>query len=255
MPAPALLNTRKFGGYAGTRVGEAQNPGPATHERDGTAPEQPEATHRRINEAGDSVPSSQDSVTIAVQNLCLLDSPASSAALPAPPPPTTGNSGRQPRPKQQPREPRENLRSAQCRAVADACMASTAGGLMRRMGQKHGGQVLLSDSVGQLRWLNRQVCVFCGTIRSQRCRRCNSCGFDTPLRELRVGDTFQDRVGIRTQWQAVRQPVSTFLITRSQCPRRTTGRQPASEVSHPRRRPNYGAKQASPRCPTSNSRQ
>ena len=64
---------------------------------------------------------------------------------------------------------------------------------MRRVGQKHGGQVLLSDSVGQLRWLNRQVCVFCGTIRSQRCRWCNSCGFDTPLRELRVEDTFQDR--------------------------------------------------------------
>ena len=44
--------------------------------------------------------------------------------------------------------------------------------------------------VGQLRWLNRQACVFCGTVRSQRC---NSCGSDTPLRELRVGDTFQNR--------------------------------------------------------------
>ena len=46
---------------------------------------------------------------------------------------------------------------------------------------------------GQLRWLNRQACVHCGTVRSHRCRRCNSCGFDAPLRELRVGDTFQDR--------------------------------------------------------------
>ena len=34
----------------------------------------------------------------------------------------------------------------------------------------------------------RPVCIV-----AQRCRRCNSCGFDTPLRELRVGDTFQDR--------------------------------------------------------------
>ena len=51
-PAPALLNTRKFGGYAGTRVGEAQNPGPATHAREWTVTEQPNATHRRINEAG-----------------------------------------------------------------------------------------------------------------------------------------------------------------------------------------------------------
>ena len=30
-------------------------------------------------------------------------------------------------------------------------------------------------------------------LRSQRCRRCNHCGSDTTLRELRVGDTFQDR--------------------------------------------------------------
>ena len=103
-----------------------------------------------------------------------------------------GNSRRPPRPKQQPREPREYLRCARCGPVADAHSASTDGGLMQHMGQKHGGQVLLEDSVGQLRWLNRQACVYCGTIRSQRCRRCNSCGIDTPLRELRVGDTFQD---------------------------------------------------------------
>ena len=150
----------------------------------------PNATHRRINEAGDSVPSSQDSVTKAVQNLCISDSPAASAALPAPPPPTMGNSRRQPRPKQQ---PREYLRCAQCGPVADAHLASTDGGLMQHMGQKHGGQTLLEDTVGQLRWLNRQACVHCSTIWSQRCRRCKSCGFDTPLRELHVGDTFQDR--------------------------------------------------------------
>ena len=64
---------------------------------------------------------------------------------------------------------------------------------MQHMGHKHGGQQLLPDSVGQLRWLDRAACVACGTIRSQRCRRCNLCGRDTPLRELRVGDTFQDR--------------------------------------------------------------
>ena len=61
------------------------------------------------------------------------------------------------------------------------------------MGQKHGGQLLLADSVGQLLWLDRAACVYCGTIRSQRCRRCNFCGSDTLLRDLRVGDTFQDR--------------------------------------------------------------
>ena len=68
-PVPASENTRKFGLYTGTRVGEAQNPGPATHERDWTVAEQHDATHRQINEAGDSVPSGQDSVTRAVQNL------------------------------------------------------------------------------------------------------------------------------------------------------------------------------------------
>ena len=89
----ALLNAQGRGGYAGIRVGEAQNPGHATHERDWTMTEQP-GTHRRINEAGDSVPSSQDSVTRAVQNLHISGSPAASVAPPAPPPPTMENSRR-----------------------------------------------------------------------------------------------------------------------------------------------------------------
>ena len=41
VPVPPLLNTREHDGYAGTRVGEAQNPGPATH-RDWTVQEQPQ---------------------------------------------------------------------------------------------------------------------------------------------------------------------------------------------------------------------
>ena len=97
---------------------------------------------------------------------------------------------RPPKPKQM---PREYIRCVQCGPIADAHSASTGGGLLVHVGQKHGGQTLLEESVGQLRWLNRQACVHCGTIRSQRCRRCISCGFDTPLHELRVGDTFQDR--------------------------------------------------------------
>ena len=87
-PAWVQLNAQDLGEYAGIRVGEAQNPGPATHERGWTVAEQIDATHRRINEAGDSVPSSLDSVTRAVQNLRISDSPAAPAALPAPPPPT-----------------------------------------------------------------------------------------------------------------------------------------------------------------------
>ena len=43
--ARALLNTQGRGRYTGIPVGEAQNPGPATHERDWTVAEQPDATH------------------------------------------------------------------------------------------------------------------------------------------------------------------------------------------------------------------
>ena len=60
--SPALAPLSDFAhGCAGVRFGEARNPGPATHDRDRTA-EQRNARHRRINEAGDSVPGSQDSL-------------------------------------------------------------------------------------------------------------------------------------------------------------------------------------------------
>ena len=123
-PAPALLNTREYGGYAGIRVGEAQNPGPATHDRDWTVTEQPNAAHRRINEAGDSVPSSQDSVTRGVRKLRISGSPAAPAALPAPPPSINRNSGR---PRQSTKQPREYLRCEQCGPDPAAHMASTDG--------------------------------------------------------------------------------------------------------------------------------
>ena len=61
------------------------------------------------------------------------------------------------------------------------------------MGQKHGGQRLLSESIGQLRHLDLGAYVICGAIRSRRCNWCSFCNSNTPLRELRVGDTFQDR--------------------------------------------------------------
>ena len=60
------------------------------------------------------------------------------------------------------------------------------------MGQKHGGQTLLEDSVGQLRWLNRQACTLVQSDRSG-VARATPAGLITPLRELRVGDAFKDR--------------------------------------------------------------
>ena len=50
-PALAPLNDLAHGGYAGVRLGEARNPGPATHERDRAAEER-NARQRRVNEAG-----------------------------------------------------------------------------------------------------------------------------------------------------------------------------------------------------------
>ena len=83
-PALALLDDRSHGGYAGVRLGEAQNLGSATHDKDRAAAEQRNASLRRISEAGDSVPSSQDSVTRGVQNLKISVTPATQTALPAP---------------------------------------------------------------------------------------------------------------------------------------------------------------------------
>ena len=171
----------------------------------------PNAVYRRINEAGHSVPSSQDSVTRCVQNLRVSDSPAAPAALPASPPSTIRNSRKPPRPKLQ---PWKFLRCAQCGPDPAAHMTSTDGGLVQLVGQKHGGQLLLADSVGQLRWLSRAACVACGTIRSQRL---------SPMQLLRERNfalgtlsRIDDSTGIRTQRPAVRQPVSNSLTARSQ---------------------------------------
>ena len=56
---------------------------------DGPPPEQPNAAHRRINEAGHSVPSSHDLRDEGRSEPAYLGLPASPAALPAPPPSTT----------------------------------------------------------------------------------------------------------------------------------------------------------------------
>ena len=47
----ALLNNLGQGGYTGICAGEAQNPGPATHDRDWTVTTQPNAAHKQISSA------------------------------------------------------------------------------------------------------------------------------------------------------------------------------------------------------------
>ena len=179
----------------------------------------------RVNEAGDSVPSSQESVTRAIQNLRISDHPSGLHGLPAPPTPAVGNPRRQPRPKQQ---PREYLRCAQCGSDPAAHVASSDHGLMLRMGQEHGGQRLLSKSIGQLRHLDRGPCMVCGATRSRRCNRCSFCNSHTPLRELLVGDTFQDRRQPGHQDVARRGTSTDQQLLQSSQPvpsRRTSGRQ------------------------------
>ena len=92
-------------------------------------------------------------------------------------------------------QPKEYLRCAQCGPDPAAHRASTDGGLMQHMGQKHGGQQLLPDSVEQLRRLDRAA-VSDHNIATDA-------AFATAIRELRVGDTFKDRRQPRHQKAAL----------------------------------------------------
>ena len=92
--------------------------GPATHERDRAAQEHI-ARQRRIDEAGDSVPGSQDSGTQGVENLQLTDTPATHVTLPTPAPPPMPNSRR---PAQlRARQQHEYLRCAQEPQTTASC--------------------------------------------------------------------------------------------------------------------------------------
>ena len=133
---------------------------------------------------------SQDSITRGVQSLQISDTPAAQTALPAPAPPLMPNSRRlQARRKQQ---PRECLPCAQCGSNPSTFKAGSDHGLTLHVVQKSGVQQLLPESVGQLRPLDRAACIAFDTIGSRRRRRCTFCGSDTPLRDLLVGNTFQD---------------------------------------------------------------
>ena len=84
-PTLAPLNDFAHGGYAGVCLEETRNPEPATHERDRAAEER-NARQRPINEAGDSVLGSQDSLVRRFHNLHMADTTAAQTAPPAPMP-------------------------------------------------------------------------------------------------------------------------------------------------------------------------
>ena len=197
---PLLLNVTleepSHGGYAGVRVGEAQNLGPIAHERDRA--EERSACRTRINEAGDAVPGSQDSIHHARSSEFAADGYSGDGDAHRrdithtdPAPPSVPNSRRptQPRSRQQ----RDNLRCPRCGSDPEVCTGNTDRGLMMHVGQKHGAQQLSQECVAQLRQLDQAACVSCGTIRSRRCNRCNHCERDTATRDITVCDVFQDR--------------------------------------------------------------
>ena len=128
------------GGYAGVRLEKCRTQGqPNTKEI--TQKKNASARRTSINEAGDAVPGSQDSITRGVQNLQLADVPAAQPASPPKSVPTMCSVRRGP-----------------------ACLHRQ---FRQWMSEKHGGQTLTQVSVAQLRRLDRAACVTCGTIRSR----------------------------------------------------------------------------------------
>ena len=128
------------GGYAGVRLGEAQNPGPA--ERD-SAQNEPCPRRTRINEAGDADPGSQDFFTGGTHNPQLANIPAAQPDHADRPSVMTPNPRRPTR--QWPRHQRAFLRCAECGADPHAYVGGSDNGLMAHMGQKHGGQSLIQE--------------------------------------------------------------------------------------------------------------
>ena len=133
------------GGYAGVRLGEAQNPGPAAHERD--AADETCARQTRNNEAKkNAAPGSLDSMT---QNLQLTDIPAGQPTHTAAAPPQLPDSWRPT--QQRSRQQRDYFRCAQCGSDPEAYVGGSDSGLMGQVGHKHGGQPLPQESAAQLR--------------------------------------------------------------------------------------------------------
>ena len=162
---PAPLNDFVHGGYVWCTLGRStKTQVQAAHDRDRAA-EQRDARHRRINEARDSVPGSQDSLVRRVHNLQLGDTPEALTAPPAPAPVPMPNSRRlrQARPKQQ---PREYLRCAQCGPDPSAFRGALDHGLMLHMVQKHCEDNSSSKKAlhsAQQRNPDRAACVSCVT--------------------------------------------------------------------------------------------
>ena len=117
-------------------------------------------------------------------------------------------------------QPREYLRCAQCGSDPAPHVASSDHGLMLRMGQKHGGQRSLPESIGQLRHLDRGAWSVAAYGRGDATDAVSATAMhhfgnfglgETPFRT--VGS-----LGIRT-WLAEARPwINNCFRARSQCP-------------------------------------
>ena len=121
----------------------------ATHERDRTA-EDRIARQRRINEAGDPVPGSQDPLTRRAQTLQLSDTLATQTALPASAPLADAQLS----------ETCSDVGATAATGMLSLCSmcsrsrslrGATDHSFMLHMVQKHGGQQLIHESVVQQR--------------------------------------------------------------------------------------------------------
>ena len=100
-------------------------------------------------------------------------------SVPAPPPTAMRRpTSHHPRPKQQ--QQRVFLQCAQCGTDTEGYKGCSD---HSRVSQKHGGQIIIPESIAQLLQLDRGAFVVCGTIRSRRSDRCKCCRADTSTRE------------------------------------------------------------------------
>ena len=123
------LEEPPHGGCAGVRLGEAQNPEPAAHERDVAG--EPCVRRTRINDAGDAAPGSQFSITRRVQNLQLTGTPPAQPTRTGRAPQPMPNSRRPTPPRS--RHQRDNFRCARCGSDPEAYIGSTDSGLAQHM--------------------------------------------------------------------------------------------------------------------------
>ena len=135
--ARVLLNTQGCGRHVGIRVGEAQNPGPVTHDRDWTVTEHSHSDQRSWRHSAEQ-PGLRDEGRPEPAYLelpCGTSSPASPATANNEEFQKTGTA----------ETTAQGVQGVPPRSVAQLPTLT----LMQHMGQKHGGQVLREDSVGQ----------------------------------------------------------------------------------------------------------